>query len=98
LNGTHPINRPLIKSTIKKVIGTEIQVLLFYPDFNKHNSFHLDTDVSDHQLGEVIMQDKSKRAYSLLFAKAIHSPKAVYNHSERVVISYGNLQEIRIFL
>jgi hypothetical protein len=41
---------------IKKVIGTEIPVLLFYPDFN--NPFHLCTDASDHQLGAVIMQDK----------------------------------------
>jgi hypothetical protein len=44
---------------IKKVIGTEIQVLLCYPDFNKPVLFHLYTDASDHQLGAVIMQDKS---------------------------------------
>jgi hypothetical protein len=42
---------------IKKVIGTEIPVLLFYTDFNK--PFHLCTDASDHQLGAVIIQDKS---------------------------------------
>jgi hypothetical protein len=43
---------------IKKVIETEIQVLLCYPDFNEAVLFHLYTDVSDHQLGAVIMQDK----------------------------------------
>jgi hypothetical protein len=59
VNGTHPINRPLIKSTIKKVIGTE--VLLCYPDF--HKPFHLYTDASDHQLGAVIMQDKIPIAF-----------------------------------
>jgi hypothetical protein len=61
LNGTHPINRPLIKSAIKKVIGTEIQVLL-YPDFNNPVLFHLNTDASDHQLGAVIMQDKMQNS------------------------------------
>jgi RNase H-like domain found in reverse transcriptase len=39
---------------IKKVIETE--VLLAYPRFDK--PFHIYTDASDHQLGEVIMQDK----------------------------------------
>jgi hypothetical protein len=42
----------------KKVIGTEIQVLLCSPDFNNPDSFHLYTDALDHQLGAVIMQDK----------------------------------------
>jgi hypothetical protein len=59
----------------KKVIGTGIQILLFYPDFNK--PFHLYTDASDHQLGAVIMQDKKLKP---LFAKAQYSSKAVYNH------------------
>jgi hypothetical protein len=61
---------------IKKVIGTE--VLLFYPGLKKNDSFHLYTDASDHQLEAVIMQNK--KAYSLLFAKAQYSSKAVYNH------------------
>jgi hypothetical protein len=41
---------------IEKVIGTEIQVLLYYPDFIK--AFHLYIDASDHQLEAVIIQDK----------------------------------------
>jgi hypothetical protein len=61
LNSTHPINRPLKK--IKKVIGTEIQALLCYPNFNKPCYFHLYTDASDHQLGAVIMQDKKPIAF-----------------------------------
>jgi hypothetical protein len=65
---------------IKKVIGTETQVLLCYPDFNKRFPFHLYTDASDHQLGVVIMQDKKQDNYSLLFAKAQYSSKAIYNH------------------
>jgi hypothetical protein len=74
---------------IKKVIGTETQVLLCYSDFNKPVLFHLYTDASDHQLGAVIMQDKKPEAFysrklntahSLLFAKAQYSSKAVYNH------------------
>jgi hypothetical protein len=58
---------------IKKLIGTE--VLLCYPDFNKH--FHLYTDASDHQLVAVIMQDKTQIVYNLLFAKAQYSTKAL---------------------
>jgi hypothetical protein len=63
---------------IKRVIGTE--VLLCYPDFNKPVLFHLHTDASDHQLEAVIMQDKKKKNYSLLFAKAQYSPTAVNNN------------------
>jgi hypothetical protein len=62
---------------IKKVIGIEIQALLCYPDFNIPVLFHLYTDASDHQLGAVIMQDKKQNNYSLLFAKAQYSSKAV---------------------
>jgi hypothetical protein len=69
---------------IKRVIGTE--VLLCFPDFN--NFFDLYTDASGHQLGAVSIQDKRQNNYSLLFAKAQYSSKAVYNHQERVVISY----------
>jgi RNase H-like domain found in reverse transcriptase len=40
---------------IKKVFETEL--LLTNPDFDK--PFHIYTDASDHQLGAVIMQEKS---------------------------------------
>jgi hypothetical protein len=63
---------------IKKVIGME--VLICYLDFNMPTIFHLYTDASDKQLGDVIMQDKKQNSYSLLFAKAQYSSKAVYNH------------------
>jgi hypothetical protein len=63
---------------IKKVIGTKIQVILCYPDFNKPIYFHLYNDASDHQLGAVIMQDKKQDNYSLLFAKAQYSSKVLY--------------------
>jgi hypothetical protein len=66
---------------IKSIIGTiENEVLLCYPDFNKSGLFHLYTDSSDHHLGAVIMQDKKQKNYSLSFAKAQYSSKAVYNH------------------
>jgi hypothetical protein len=42
--------------------------------------FILIHNASDHHLGAVIMQDNSKTAYSLLFARAQYSLKAVYNH------------------
>jgi hypothetical protein len=63
-----------------KVIGTEIQVLLFYPDFNKRVLFHLYNVFSDHQLGAVIMQYKKRNSYGLLFPKSIYSLKAMYNY------------------
>jgi hypothetical protein len=83
-------SHPQAFDKIKKVIRTE--VLLCYPEFNKPVLFHLYTDASDHQLGAVIMQDTNKTAYSLLFVKAQYSSKVVYNHWERVVISYWNLE------
>jgi hypothetical protein len=78
LNGTHPINRPLIKIKIKKVIGTE--VLLCYPDFNKPVHFHLYTDASDHQLGAVIMQDKKPIAF---YSRKLNSAQKRYTNTER---------------
>jgi hypothetical protein len=62
MNGTHPIHQQAFDK-IKKVIGTEIQVHLCYPNFNKPVLFHLYTYASDHQLGEVIMQDKKPIAF-----------------------------------
>jgi hypothetical protein len=80
LNGIHPINRPLIKSLIKKVIGTEIQVLLCYPDFNKSVLFHLYTDASDHQLEAVIMQDKKPSA---LYLRKLNTAQKRFTTTER---------------
>jgi hypothetical protein len=62
---------------VEKNIGTEIQVLLCYPDFNKPVVFHLYTDASDHQLGAVIIQDKKHIAF---YSRAQYRSKAVYNH------------------
>jgi hypothetical protein len=76
VNGTHPINKPLIN--LRKSLELRGGVLLCYPEFNK--PFHLYTNASDHQLGAVIMQDKKQINHSLLFAKAQYSSKAVYNH------------------
>jgi hypothetical protein len=76
LKGTHPINRPLKKSTIKKVIGTE--VFLCYPDFNK--TFHLSNDASDHQLGAVIMQDEKPIAF---YSRNLNTAQKRYTTTER---------------
>jgi hypothetical protein len=63
---------------IKKVIVTEIQVLLCYPDFNK--PFHLYTDASDHQLGAVIMQDKKHIAF---YSRKLNIAQKRYTTTER---------------
>jgi hypothetical protein len=74
---------------IKKVIGTEIQVHLCYPDFNDPDSFHLYTDVSDHQFGSVIMQDKKPIAF---YSRNLNAAQKRYTTTEReaelFVISY----------
>jgi hypothetical protein len=51
---------------IKKVIGTEMHVLLCYPNFNKSFPIHLYTDSSDHTLWAFIMQDRKPVAFYLL--------------------------------
>jgi hypothetical protein len=63
---------------IKKVIGKE--VLLCYPDFNKPVDFHLYTDVSDHQLGAVIMQDEKPIAFYL---RKLNTAQEQYRTTER---------------
>jgi hypothetical protein len=65
---------------IKKVIVTEIQVLLCYPYFNKPGSFHLYTDASDHQLGAVIMQDKKYKAF---YSRKLNTAQKGYTTTER---------------
>jgi hypothetical protein len=66
-----------MKSTIKKVIETE--VLLCYPDFNK--PFYLYTDASDHQLGAVIMQDKKLIAF---YSRNPNTAQKRYTTIERI--------------
>jgi hypothetical protein len=48
---------------IKKVIGSEVQGLLCYTDFNKSFSFHIYTDASYQQLGAVILQYRKPIAF-----------------------------------
>jgi hypothetical protein len=48
---------------VKTVTGIRTEVLLCYPGFNKPVLFHLYTDASNHQLGEVIMQDRKPIAF-----------------------------------
>jgi hypothetical protein len=67
LNGTHPINRPLIK--LRNLLELRCGVLLFYPYFNKPVLFHLYTDASHHQSEAVIMHDKKSLAFFFLKAK-----------------------------
>jgi hypothetical protein len=69
---------------VKKVIGTEIKVLLRYPDFNKPVLFHLYTDASDHQLGAVIMQDKNPIAF---YSRKINTAQKRYTTTERELLS-----------
>jgi hypothetical protein len=65
---------------IKKVIGTEIHVILCYPDFIKHLSFHLYTDASHHQLGAVIMQDKKPIAF---YSRKLNTAQKRYTTTQR---------------
>jgi hypothetical protein len=68
LNGTHPINRPLIKLRISFELRNE--VLLCYSDFNKPVLFHVYPDASDNQLGPIIMKDRMPISFHLLKIKA----------------------------
>jgi hypothetical protein len=69
---------------IKKVIGTEMHERLCYPDFNKPEYFHLYTDASDHQLGEVIMQDKKPIAF---YSRKLNTAQKRYISTERELLS-----------
>jgi hypothetical protein len=62
LNGTHLINKPLIK--LRKKLELRCSVILCYPDFNKWFPFHnFYKDATDHHLGIVIMQDRKPIAF-----------------------------------
>jgi hypothetical protein len=65
---------------IKKVIGTEMWCIFCYSDFNKPDIFHLYTDASDHQLEEVIMQDKKPIAF---YSRNINTAQKRYTTTER---------------
>jgi hypothetical protein len=78
LNGTHPHQQAFDK--IRKVIGTDIQILLCYPDINKPFPFHLFTDASDHQSGAVIMQDKKPIAF---YSRKLNTTQKRYTTTER---------------
>jgi hypothetical protein len=69
---------------IKKVIGTELHVLLCYSDCNKPVIFHLYTDASDHQLGAVIMQDKKPIAF---YSRKLNTSQKRYTTTERELLS-----------
>jgi hypothetical protein len=69
---------------INKVIGTEIQVPLCYPEFNKPVLLHLYTDASDHQLGAVIMQDKKPIAF---YSRKLSTAQKQYTTTERELLS-----------
>jgi hypothetical protein len=67
---------------IKKVIGTETQVLLCYPDFNKRDHFHLYNNASDHHLGEVILQDKKQDCVAF-YSRKLNTTQKQYTTTER---------------
>jgi hypothetical protein len=78
LNGTHPINRPLIKS--RRSLELRAGVPLCYPDFNKLLFFHGYTDASDHQLGAAIMQDIKPIAF---YSRKLNTAQKSYKTTER---------------
>jgi RNase H-like domain found in reverse transcriptase len=57
-------------------------VLLAYPDFDK--SFHIYTDVSDHQLGADIIQDKKPIA---LYSRNLNAAQRRYTTTECELLS-----------
>jgi hypothetical protein len=86
LNGTHPINRLLIK--LRKLLELRHSALLFYPDFSKPVIFHLYTDALDPQLGVVIMQDKNPIAFYLPKLNTAQKRYTTIEGKQRFVISY----------
>jgi hypothetical protein len=82
LNGTHPINKPLIKS--RKSLERRGGVLLCYPDFNMPVLINLYTDASYHQLGAVIMQDKKPIAF---YSRNLITAQKWFTTTERELLS-----------
>jgi hypothetical protein len=70
--------------TIKKVIGTETQVLFCYLDFNKRDLFHLYTDASDHQSvswGQSSCRIKSKTTIAF-YSRKLNTAQKRYTTTE----------------
>jgi hypothetical protein len=77
LNGTHLINMHLIQ--FRKLLELNGGLFLCYPDFNKPVLFHLYTDASNHQLGEVIMQDTKPIAF---YSQKLYAAQKWYTTTE----------------
>jgi hypothetical protein len=73
-------SHPQAFDKIKKVIGTEIQVLLCYPEFNIPVLFHLYTDALDHQLETVVIQDKKPIEF---YSRKLNTTQKRYTTTER---------------
>jgi hypothetical protein len=78
LNGTHPINRSLIK--LRKSLKWIGGLTLCYPDFNKSLLFHCFIDVSYNQLRAVIIQDKRPIA---IYSRKLNTAQKQYETTER---------------
>jgi hypothetical protein len=68
----------LIKS--RKSFELKSGELLCYPEFNKPVVFHHYTDASDHQLGAVIMQDKTPLTF---YSRKLNTAQKRYTTTER---------------
>jgi hypothetical protein len=79
VNGTHPINKLLIKS--RKSL--ERRYISLLSRLHK-KPFHLYTDASDHQLGAVIIQDKKPIAF---YARKLNTAQKQYTTTERELLS-----------
>ncbi len=64
-----------IKAPKSKIIETG--VLIAYPDFNK--LFHIYTNASDHQLGAIIMQDKT---FITFYLRKLNAAQSRYTTTE----------------
>jgi hypothetical protein len=77
LNGTHPINKPLIKSrkSLERRYFSAIQ-----NSISLISSIFTLTDASDHQLGAVIMQDKKPIDF---YSRKLNTAQKLYTTTEK---------------
>jgi hypothetical protein len=61
-----------------------MEVVLYYPDFNKPVLFHLYSDASDHQLGAIIMHDKNPLDF---YSRKLNTAQKRYTTIEREMLS-----------